>query len=104
MDLQVSPVAYTGSAFAILIPQRSAFVEPLTDSVAERLLSVPISSRSYEYEIIFAPTPASSRCLQAYDLASPATPPSFTKRDSWRSSIGKKVRFCYQRQGDYLQL
>jgi len=92
MDLQVSSAVRASAAFhEVLTAQRSAFVEPLTDSVAERLLSVPASSRSYEYEIIFAPTPASARSLQAYDLASPVTPPSFTKRDSWRSSIGHKV-------------
>ncbi|KAF9654172.1 ras GEF [Thelephora ganbajun] len=68
----------------------SAFVEPLVDSVAERLLGVPVSSRSYEYEIIFAPTLASARSLEAYDLASPASQLSFTKRDSWLPAIGKK--------------
>ena len=71
----------------ILILQYSAFVEPLADPVAERLLCVPASSRPYEYEIIFAPSPASVRSLEAYDLASQ---PPFTKRDSWRPA-GKKV-------------
>lgn len=63
----------------VLTLHRSAFVEPLIDSVAERLIRVPVSSRSYEYEIIFAPTPDAARSLEAYDLASPA----FTKRNSW---------------------
>lgn len=67
----------------------SAFVEPLLDSVAESLLCVPASSRLYEYEIIFAPTPESARTLEAYDLASPASRVSFTKRDSW-VAFGKK--------------
>ena len=76
----------------ILTLQPSAFVEPLIDSVAERLLRTPASSRSYEYEIIFAPTPESVRSLEAYDLASPTSRVSFTtKRDSW-FAVEKKVR------------
>lgn len=75
----------------VLILQRSAFVERLADSVAERLLSVPASSRSYEYETIFAPGAASARSLEAYDLASPASSLSFSERDSWLPAVGKKV-------------
>ena len=95
VDLQVSP-AMRVSSYKTLTVRSSAFVEPLADSVGERLLCVPASSRSYEYEIIFAPTPTSARSLEAYDLASPAPQLSSSNRDSWLTSVGKKVRICHR--------
>ena len=79
----------------VLTDQPSAFVEPLADLVAERLLCVPASSRPFEYEIMFAPTPESARSLEAYDLASPVPHLSFAKRDSWLA-VERKVRICYR--------
>ena len=84
----------------VLTIHSSAFVEPLVDSVAERLLSVPASSRAYEYEIIFAPTPASARSLEAYDLASPASQVPFSKRESW---LETQVRIRHRRWGNEYQ-
>lgn len=75
------------SSHGVLTVHPSAFVEPLADAAAERLLDVPMSSRLFEYEIIFAPTPASARSLEAYDLASPMPYLSFSKRDSWLEKV-----------------
>jgi hypothetical protein len=104
VDLQVSPAVHSSAFCEILTLHSSAFVEPLADSVAERLLCVPTSSRSYEFEIIFTPTPTSARSLEAYDLASPALQSSFTKRKSWLQVTGKKVRFCHQYWGNCLRM